>query len=264
MPARRLPWFKLWPEAMRHEKIVLLSDGAFRTWISMLAAGSEQPVRWRFASLKHAASVTARPAKQIREVIQARLVDEAEDGELWVHDWRQWQDWYESDIAPRRLREDSANGLSPSLPPDPPLTPVRGETGEERGEKRDTTPPNPPSASGEGERPQRRGRRNGTAHDETEMAADVDLTPVDPKDREVWNLARPGLAALGLSPSNLEQIDQLAPIGRAPDGGLHLRAPPGQNLQRFRNHVVRALLDAGDQAASRVTIVEGRPGESES
>jgi hypothetical protein len=84
MPARRLPWFKLWPEAMRHEKIVLLSDSTFRTWIVVLAAGSEQAVRWRFASIKHVVSVTGRPARHIHELIRARLIDEdVHRAKLW-------------------------------------------------------------------------------------------------------------------------------------------------------------------------------------
>lgn len=109
VPAQRLPWFKLWPEALSHEKVVGLSDGAFRTWITVLAEGSRQAVRWRFASLKHAATVTGRPVKHLRELIAARLLDEAETGELWVHDWRQWQDRYASDFAPKSVRQDSAN-----------------------------------------------------------------------------------------------------------------------------------------------------------
>ena len=84
MPARRLPWFKLWPEAMRHEKVALLSDSAFRTWIVMLAAGSEQATRWRFASVHHAARVTGRPEDDLRELIGARLLDVAgASGEVW-------------------------------------------------------------------------------------------------------------------------------------------------------------------------------------
>jgi hypothetical protein len=108
-----LPWFKLWPEALSHEKVVGLSDGAFRTWITVLAEGSRQAVRWRFASVKHAVSVTGRPVKHIRELIAARLLDEAATGELWVHDWRQWQDRYVSDFAPKAPRERSVK--APSL-----------------------------------------------------------------------------------------------------------------------------------------------------
>ena len=108
MPARRLPWFKFWPEAMRHEKVAMLSDGLFRTWLAALAYGSEQPVRWRFASVKHAATVTGRPAKHITDLIAARLLDLSDSGEVWVHDWRQWQERYESDFAPKPTPEHSA------------------------------------------------------------------------------------------------------------------------------------------------------------
>lgn len=258
MPARRLPWFKLWPEAMRHEKIVLLADGTFRTWIVVLAAGAEQSVRWRFASVKHAVSVTGRPAKHIRELVTARLIDESESGELWVHDWRQWQDRYESDFAPRTLLEDSANA---------PNT-LRAEEEEEKEQERDgdTPTPQPPPASGKGGaagaagKP-RRGGRNGVAHadDGTPPTA---LAPVTPVDRELWSLAldriRPDMTA-----GNFELMGRLAPIGRAADGNLYLRAPPGAGLQRFRNHVARALLDAGDAAGPRVVIVEAPPGSIE-
>jgi hypothetical protein len=250
MPARRLPWFKLWPEAMRHEKIALLSDGAFRTWVTVLAAGSEQAVRWRFASVKHAVSVTGRPSRQIRELISARLIDESEDGELWVHDWRQWQDRYESDFIPRTRREDSAN--------DP-----RSLPGEGRGEKRETerdveaTPQPPPR---EGERRRRGERANGpAAHDEA--TPPVALAPITPGDVATWNQARVEMAA-DMLPANAEKLATLEPIGRGPDGGLHLRAPPHLGLDRARQHVARALLDAGDTAGPRVVIVEAYPPDS--
>ena len=42
-----------------------------------------------------------------------------------------------------------------------------------------------------------------------------------------------------------------------------LRAPPGlgATAQRFRQHIARALLEAGDPAGARVVIVEARPGQ---
>lgn len=85
---------------------------------------------------------------------------------------------------------------------------------------------------------------------------EVQVTPATAGDREVWNLAR-AAAGLGMSPANAEVLDRLEPIGRAADGGLQLRAPPGLGLPRFRNHVARALLDAGDAAPANVAIVEG-------
>lgn len=93
------------------------------------------------------------------------------------------------------------------------------------------------------------------------MAA-VELTPVKPEDLAVWNQALAD-ASSGMLPANAEKLGELVPIGRAPDGGLHLRAPPGrQGMGRYRNHVARALLDAGDAAGPRVTIVEAPLGGS--
>jgi hypothetical protein len=166
MPAPRLPWFKLWPEAMRHEKVALLSDGVFRTWIVTLGQASEQATRWRFGSVQHAATVTGRPAKHIRELVTAELLDLSENGEVWVHNWRKWQERYASDFAPRtpdehsvkapsRLRDDSANAVPPSPPPGPPRSPpvggrARPEIQREMGEpppyplqRRGSTPPAP-------------------------------------------------------------------------------------------------------------------------
>lgn len=119
------------------------------------------------------------------------------------------------------------------------------------GPDRTPTPQPPPATEREGERPKRRRGANGTAqHDET------GVTPVTPGDRELWNLALDRIRP-DLSVGNFEQVGRIAPIGRAPDGSLHLRAPPGEGFQRFRGHIARALLDAGDQAGPRVTIVEG-------
>jgi hypothetical protein len=117
--ARRLPWIKLWTESRAHEKVALLSDAQFRTWIYVLLAGAEQPKRWRFSSAQHASAVTGRPLAHIKHLVSVRLIDERDDG-LWIHDYRQWQEVYESDLpsqgngqrsanAPPRLRQDSAN-----------------------------------------------------------------------------------------------------------------------------------------------------------
>lgn len=97
---------------------------------------------------------------------------------------------------------------------------------------------------------------NGVAvlHDDT-AGQHVDLTPVTSEDLAVWNQARAELGS-GWLPSNAEKLAQLTPIGRGPDGGLHLRAPPWVNAASFRQQVARALLDAGDQAAAHMVIVE--------
>jgi hypothetical protein len=59
-----------------------------------------------------------------------------------------------------------------------------------------------------------------------------------------------------MTPGNREQVQQLEPLGRAPDGGLMLRAPPGHRLARFRPQIARALADAGDAYGKDVKIVE--------
>lgn len=156
MAARRLPWIKLWLESLDHEKVALLSDAQFRTWVRVLCKGSEQPTRWRFASAQHAAAVAGRPLQQVKQLIAARLLDQREDG-VWVHDYKHWQERYDSDIplngsdqrsanAPPTLLEDSVES-PPTLPRAPARAPadreVRPETGEERPETGEELPPPP-------------------------------------------------------------------------------------------------------------------------
>lgn len=253
MPARRLPWFKFWPEAMQHPKIALLSDGVFRTWVALLSEGSRQPVRWRFASVKHAASVTGRPVKHVRELLAGRLMDEATDGAIWVHDWRQWQERYESDFAPRTLREDSANAPR-TLPPE-----LRREKREEDTETEEdvTTPQPPPQAEGEfPPTPRKRGARNGRGRGDNGRA--VVTTPASDEDRLLWDAARDRVRPDMLYANWEQLVAPLCPLGRASDGALQLRAPPGAAMQcqRARHYIARALIDLGDEAGARVAIVE--------
>lgn len=135
----------------------------------------------------------------------------------------------------------------------------------------DLTPtPQPPPASGKGNaadaagKKRRGGWRNGVVeHDETASPPSEPLAPATTPDREVWDRARADLQSR-FARGNAEALGLLETIGRAPDGGLHLRAPPGMwNPERFRGQVVMALLDAGDEHAAKVAIVEGRPGEGE-
>lgn len=118
MPAKRLPWFKLWPEAIEHEKVAQLGDGEFRTWVTALAKAADQPTRWRFASRRHAATITGRPLGHVNTLVNARLLDDMGADGVWIHDWEQWQERYPSDFdtppsnTPRTLPEQSANGVS--------------------------------------------------------------------------------------------------------------------------------------------------------
>jgi hypothetical protein len=79
-------------------------------------------------------------------------------------------------------------------------------------------------------------------------------TPITADDCQLWKRALEHLPTL--NPGNREQVNQLEPLGRAPDGGLRLRAPPGHRLARFRPQIARALADAGDVHGTQVQIVE--------
>lgn len=136
MPAKRLPWFKLWIGCTAHGKVRQLDDGTFRTWVELLDAASQQPTRGRFASEAEAVAITRRPVKHIRTLVAAGLMDATEDG-LWLHDWSEWQEVYPSDVSRER---------SPKTPRTLPPTP--GEDSDERspkkgeGEGRVNTTPN--------------------------------------------------------------------------------------------------------------------------
>jgi hypothetical protein len=227
MPARRLPWFKLWPEAMRHEKVVLLSDGAFRAWIMTLAAGAEQTTRWRFGSVQHLLRVTGRAEAEVHELISVHLLDVAGNGEVWIHDWRQWQERFASDFTPRTHRNGSANS-APKLPPD-----VRRETGELRRETEDTSTPLPPPP----------------------QAEEGAIAPATKGDVKLWTAARERLR-VSMSASNWDQlIAPLEPLGRALDGGLRLRAPPGYPAATPLAHLRTALEDEGEAMAPLAAII---------
>jgi hypothetical protein len=124
----------------------------------------------------------------------------------------------------------------------------------------DPSPPTPSPHSGEGVPPTPRKRgaatngRRGRAVDSEGPGAE--LSPVTAEDGAVWNLARAALTG-EMTASNWEAyIAPLEPIGRAPDGGLHLRAPPGLagQCQRFRQTIRRALLDVGDRSPASAAI----------
>lgn len=96
MPAKRIPWFKVWIGATAHGKVRQLDDGAFRTWVELLDAAAQQPQRGRFDSRREAAAITRRPTKHIEALLRAGLMDERDDG-LWMHDWDDWQRWRQED-----------------------------------------------------------------------------------------------------------------------------------------------------------------------
>lgn len=169
--------------------------------------------------------------------------------------------------------EDASQSSASTCDQVPAYVPENREPVNEKREARSELPPSiPPSGGDAPPTPRKRGARNsrveltnGVHHQESEPSPSEGVTPVTTSDREVLNQALAALRAESDTTAwkaNTEALELLVPIGRAPDGGLHLRAPPGRGLNRFRNHVARALLDAGDPAGPLVLIVEGPPGES--
>lgn len=127
MPRQRLPWFKVWVGATRHEKVATLDDKTFRAWVELLDAASQQTIRGHFASTAAAASVIRRPLAMVKVLSQARLIDQLPDGSIQMHDWPDWQRWRPEDasnnpepppeshtkdsgITPERLRNN--NGIA--------------------------------------------------------------------------------------------------------------------------------------------------------
>ena len=138
------------------------------------------------------------------------------------------------------------------------------------------SPQPPPQAEGENPpTPRKRGARSGqrggfAAGSEQPSDAVVgngvaveDLAPPTDADAALWGGAASDLAAQMSRPNWETYIAPLSVAGRAADGGLRLRAPPGlaDPLRRFRGVIGRALADAGDPGATRVAVVEARPGQ---
>lgn len=129
MPKQRLPWFKVWVGATRHEKVVTLDDRTFRAWVELLDAASEQQVRGRFTSSKAAAAIIRRPVALVKRLTDAHLLDERDDG-LWLHDWSDWQRWrpddeHGNDTGLTYESHRNSNGNTPDPPPND--TPPRVE-----------------------------------------------------------------------------------------------------------------------------------------
>jgi hypothetical protein len=142
--------------------------------------------------------------------------------------------------------------------PDQPTGPTYQPTGPDQ----PTPPPLPPSPqAGKGGGAKTRGRRGVRGEDRLDTqpgdaaAALPEVMPLTEEDRGVWDRALESLRPL-LTPGNHEEISRVEPVGRAPDGGLRLRSPPGNDrAHRLRTYLVRALLDVGDGAAANLEII---------
>ena len=125
MGRRPFPWFKFWPDILRNPKIRGLTLQQSRDWLFFLCAASEQKKRWHFSDDRTAAMIVGIPVGRLRRMIELRLIDRVDDG-ICVHDYKDWQEVYPSDLARSSLGIDSEK------------TPQRGERGEGRGERGDS------------------------------------------------------------------------------------------------------------------------------
>lgn len=207
-------------------------------------------------------------------LISARFVDTDEDGRASIHDWAD----YAGRLIEKRRADAERKRMSRGRPAD--VTRPSGVTVPNRTvpdlTKPDSSPQPPPQAEGENpptprKRGARSGQRGGFAAG-SEQASDPvggggvaveDLAPPSDADAALWDGSRSDLAQQMSRPNWETYIAPLTVAGRAADGGLRLRAPPGLTtaLKRFRSVIVRSLVDAGDPGATRVAIVEARPGQ---
>lgn len=235
-----MAWVRLADDFADHPKIVAAGPLAGWLWLCGIAYCN----RYLTDGFVPAAQVKRLADVDDPASLAVRLLDvglwERAPGGYRVHDYAGYQPSAEAVKAERErnakraatFRERHAgsnagsNGVSPDAPypvPVPVNNPVPAAT---------TTPQPPPPAEGA-------------------------VAPPTAKDRELWHEALRGMSP-GLLPANAAKLAALELLGRAPDGGLRLRAPPGTvGGRQWRRGISWALREAGDQAAEHVAIVEG-------
>jgi hypothetical protein len=278
------PWLESHADLRDHPKVDLLMDLLavtrrdavgllhFIWWRTLTYAPSGDLSDFTDGQIARWADWDGDPGHLISALTTAGFMDESRT----VHDWEdfagRWIDRRQADAARKRDARKAAadrDGVgrpgtsagrptrvgAPARAPGPDLT-GPDLTGPDRTPPSPTPQPPSPQA-GPGARPRRKRRADTDLQDAP--AAPVDLTPATPEDVATWDQARAELA-VGWLPANVEKLAALVPIGRGPDGGLHLRAPPWADGPRYRHQVARALLDAGDAAGERTVIVEASAG----
>jgi hypothetical protein len=188
----------------------------------------------------------------VRALVTSGFLDEGRT----IHDWHDYagrlvERRVDDAERKRKMRETSAgqapdvrrtsNGLSGVV-----RRREQDSTEQEKGVHRSTSPQPPPQAEGE--------RQKGG----TNLSADLPtLVPLTDADAALWAAAK-AAATDGLLPANAERIEILEPLGRAPNGGLYLRAPPGWSDARMSLGAVRAaLVHVGDADGKHAAIVTG-------
>lgn len=149
MPNKPVPWLKLWPELVDHEKFAQLTDSESWTWVKLLAKAGQQPTRGRFRDVNHAVITTGRPKKHVERLIEVRLLDPKADG-LWMHDWEKWQRWRpEESVNPESTPPDHPPNGQPSTRDEHTMTNGSTHAREKSIERRDEELEIPPAPTGQ-------------------------------------------------------------------------------------------------------------------
>jgi len=239
-------WVRLADDFYRHPKVLSAGPLAGWLWVCGLAYANHYLTDGYLprAAVRGLTDVDE-PFRLAATLVDAGLWDVA-DGGFMIHDYTAYQPTAEHVKAERaanaervatwRERQQSgrSNGVTSGVRTGAPV-PGPGPVNPVPDPAVSSTPLPPPPQAEEGE-----------------------LAKPTKGDVKLWTSARERLRA-DMSPANWDQlVAPLEPLGRASDGGLWLRAPPGQSIgARVTNGVRKALLDAGDAAAKHVAIVEG-------
>ncbi|MFL5688685.1 MAG: hypothetical protein ACJ77I_06820 [Chloroflexota bacterium] len=176
------------------------------------------------------------------------------DASRTIHDWEdfagRWIDRRNADADRKREARKAAAGRSNGSTNGSAAPDVRDVSGGHPPRAR--TPARAPGPDLTGPNP--------TGHHRTPTTplppppAEGELGPTTAEDRELW-LRAFGQITDGMLPANVEKVAALEPLGRGPDGGLRLRAPPWADAARFQGAVRAALVNAGDADGGKAVIV---------
>jgi hypothetical protein len=170
-----------------------------------------------------------------------------------LHDWDEyagrWIDRRNADAERKREARNAAAGrANGSAAPD-----VRGMSAGRPARVR--TPARAPGPDLTG--PDHTGQNRTSTTPQPPPPAEGAIAPPTEDDVKLWTAAAASIT-VGMLPANAAKLAALELLGRAPDGGLRLRAPPGTvEGRQWRQGISWALREAGDQAAEHVAIVEG-------
>jgi hypothetical protein len=110
----------MYADVVNHEKLMELPPETFRFWVMTLCVAARNVPRGTLPNIKAIAFRTrsehVRAQCMIDELIEANLIDRAEDGSLSIHDWDQHQ--RKSDDSAARMRETRGKNKTSGSKPD--------------------------------------------------------------------------------------------------------------------------------------------------